>query len=41
MLLKAGYTSESAKGRYSRWSHPKLSKKIVVSGKDASHAKTY
>jgi len=41
MLLKAGYTSESAKGSHSKWSHPKLSKKIVISGKDGSDAKTY
>ncbi len=41
MLLRAGYTSESAKGSHSKWSHPKLSKKIVISGKDGSDAKTY
>ena len=41
ILLKAGYTSESAKGSHSKWSHPRLSKKIVISGKDGSDAKTY
>jgi len=41
ILLKAGYTSESAKGSHSKWSHPELSKKIVISGKDGNDAKTY
>jgi predicted RNA binding protein YcfA (HicA-like mRNA interferase family) len=41
ILLKAGYTSESAKGSHSKWSHSKLSKKIVIAGKDGSDAKTY
>ena len=41
ILLKAGYTSESAKGSHSKWSHPKLAKKIIISGKDGNDAKTY
>ena len=41
MLLKAGFTSESAKGSHSKWSHPKLFRKIIISGKDSSDAKTY
>ena len=41
MLLKSGFTSESAKGSHSKWSHTKLLRKIVVSGKDGNDAKTY
>ena len=41
MLLKSGFTSESAKGSHSKWSHPKLLRKIIVSGKDGNDAKTY
>jgi predicted RNA binding protein YcfA (HicA-like mRNA interferase family) len=41
MLLKAGFTSESAKGSHSKWSHPQLSTKIIISGKDGNDAKTY
>ena len=41
MLLKSGFTSESAKGSHSKWSHPKLLRKIVISGKDGSDAKNY
>ncbi|MBD2186938.1 type II toxin-antitoxin system HicA family toxin [Pseudanabaena mucicola] len=41
MLLKVGFTSESAKGSHSKWSHPRLLRKIVISGKDGSDAKKY
>jgi predicted RNA binding protein YcfA (HicA-like mRNA interferase family) len=41
MLLKAGFTYRPAKGSHSKWSHPKLLRKIVISGKDGSDAKTY
>lgn len=41
MLLKAGFTSESAKGSHSKWTHPKLLRKIIISGKDGNDAKTY
>ncbi len=41
MLLKAGFTSESAKGSHSKWSHPQLQTKIIISGKDGNDAKTY
>ncbi|MEA5478120.1 type II toxin-antitoxin system HicA family toxin [Pseudanabaena galeata UHCC 0370] len=40
MLLKAGFTSESAKGSHSKWTHPKLLRKIIISGKDGNDAKT-
>jgi len=41
MLLKVGFTSESAKGSHSKWTHPKLLRKIIISGKDGNDAKTY
>ena len=41
MLLKAGFTSESAKGSHSKWTHPKLLRKIIISGKDGNDVKTY
>ncbi len=41
LLLKAGFGYESAKGSHSKWFHPKLSKKIVIAGKDGSDAKRY
>lgn len=41
ILLKAGFVAESGKGSHSKWSHPKLSSKIIVAGKDGSDAKIY
>jgi hypothetical protein len=40
MLLKAGFTYRPAKGIHSKWSNPKLLRKVVISGKDGSDAKT-
>ena len=41
LLLSAGFDYEPAKGSHSEWSHPKLSQKIVIAGKDGSDAKRY
>lgn len=42
LLLKAGFSYEPAKGSHSKWFYPKLSKKIVISGKkDGGDAKRY
>jgi predicted RNA binding protein YcfA (HicA-like mRNA interferase family) len=41
ILRKAGYREQPAKGSHSKWSHPLLSKKIIVAGKDGSDAKPY
>lgn len=41
MLIKAGFVSESAKDSYTKWSHPKLEQKIIISGKDGNDAKIY
>lgn len=41
MLLKAGFTSEPGKGSHTKWSHPLLSGKLTLSGKDGSDAKPY
>ncbi len=41
MLLKAGFTSESAKGSHSKRSHRQLLTKVIISGKDGNDAKTY
>lgn len=40
-LRKAGFTESSGKGSHTKWSHPLLSEKIVLSGKDGSDAKPY
>jgi hypothetical protein len=34
-------TYKSAKGNHSKWIHPKLSKAIIIAGKDGSDAKLY
>jgi predicted RNA binding protein YcfA (HicA-like mRNA interferase family) len=41
MLLNAGFTYESAKGSHTKWSHPLISGKLTLSGKDGADAKTY
>lgn len=41
LLEQAGFYSIPAKGSHSRWIHPKLSRKIIIAGKDGSDAKLY
>jgi predicted RNA binding protein YcfA (HicA-like mRNA interferase family) len=41
LLLKAGFVGESGKGSHTKWSHPLLSGKLTLSGKDGSDAKAY
>jgi predicted RNA binding protein YcfA (HicA-like mRNA interferase family) len=41
LLLKAGFTYKPAKGSHGKWSHPRLSKSIIIAGKDGSDTKTY
>lgn len=41
LLLKLGFTYKPAKGSHSKWIHPKLSKAIIIAGKDSSDAKQY
>ncbi|MEX0271887.1 type II toxin-antitoxin system HicA family toxin [Leptolyngbyaceae cyanobacterium UHCC 1019] len=41
LLLKTGFTCGSGKGSHTKWSHPLLSGKLTLSGKDGSDAKLY
>lgn len=41
MLLKAGFTWQPTKGSHTKWSHPLLSGKLTLSGKDGDDAKAY
>jgi predicted RNA binding protein YcfA (HicA-like mRNA interferase family) len=41
LLLQAGFTYKPAKGSHSKWIHPKLSKSIIIAGKDGNDAKQY
>ena len=41
LLLKAGFTYKPAKGSHTKWKHSKLSKAIIIPGKDGDDAKTY
>ncbi|AFZ57895.1 type II toxin-antitoxin system HicA family toxin [Anabaena cylindrica FACHB-243] len=41
LLLQSGFTYKPAKGSHSKWIHPKLSKAIIIAGKDSSDAKQY
>lgn len=41
ILCKAGFKESSGKGSHTKWSHPLLSGKIVLSGKDGNDAKPY
>ncbi|CAD5941612.1 type II toxin-antitoxin system HicA family toxin [Planktothrix agardhii] len=39
LLLKAGFTEEPGKGSHTKWSHPLLPGKVILSGKDGNDAK--
>ncbi len=41
LLKKAGFIDEPAKGSHTKWSHPLLLGKLVLSGKDSNDAKAY
>ena len=41
MLFKAGCISEPGKGSHTKWKHPLINRKIVLSGKDSADAKRY
>ncbi|HLO47427.1 MAG TPA: type II toxin-antitoxin system HicA family toxin [Kamptonema sp.] len=41
LLLKAGFICQPAKGSHSKWKHPKLTKAIIIAGKDGNDAKLY
>ena len=41
LLLKAGFIYRPAKGSHSKWTHPKLSKAIIIAGKDGDDTKHY
>ena len=41
MLLKAGCINEPGKGSHTKWKHPLINRKIVLSGKDSTDAKRY
>ncbi len=41
LLLKAGFSCESAKGSHTKWSHPLIPGKLTLSGKDGGDAKLY
>ena len=41
MLSKAGCISEPGKGSHTKWKHPLINRKIVLSGKDGNDAKSY
>jgi len=41
MLRKAGCISEPGKGSHTKWKHPLINRKIVLSGKDGADAKRY
>ena len=41
MLLKAGCRCDAAKGSHTKWSHPKIANKLILSGKDGDDAKPY
>ncbi len=41
MLQQAGFTYKPAKGSHSKWIHPKLSKSIIIAGKDGNDTKPY
>jgi predicted RNA binding protein YcfA (HicA-like mRNA interferase family) len=41
LLLRAGCKMEKAKGSHTKWSHPTVSDKIILSGNDGSDAKPY
>lgn len=41
ILRKAGFKESSGKGSHTKWSHPLLSGKIILSGNGGSDAKPY
>lgn len=41
MLRKAGCTCQSGKGSHTKWSHPSLKDKLILSGNDNKDAKPY
>jgi predicted RNA binding protein YcfA (HicA-like mRNA interferase family) len=41
MLAKAGFTCRPGKGSHTKWSHPRVPRPVVLSGKDGSDAKPY
>ena len=41
MLFKAGCISEPGKGSHTKWKHPLINRKIVLSCKDGADAKRY
>lgn len=41
LLLRAGFIFSSGKGSHTKWSHPLLPGKIVLSGSDGTDAKYY
>jgi predicted RNA binding protein YcfA (HicA-like mRNA interferase family) len=41
MLEKAGFTSRPGKGSHTVWSHPKVRRRVVLSGNDGDDAKPY
>ncbi|MDJ0636802.1 MAG: type II toxin-antitoxin system HicA family toxin [Xenococcaceae cyanobacterium MO_188.B29] len=41
MLLKAGCISEPGKGSHTKWKHPLINRKIILSGNDGADAKRY
>ncbi len=41
LLKKVGFSFKPAKGSHSKWSHPQLSKSIIIAGKESNDAKPY
>jgi predicted RNA binding protein YcfA (HicA-like mRNA interferase family) len=41
LLFRAGFVWEPGKGSHTKWSHPLLSGKLTLSGKDGADAKPY
>lgn len=41
LLFRAGCHVEQGKGSHTKWSHPRLSDKLTLSGSDGSDAKPY
>jgi predicted RNA binding protein YcfA (HicA-like mRNA interferase family) len=41
MLEKAGFKCKKGKGSHTKWSHPRLKTRLVLSGKSGADAKPY
>ena len=41
LLLRVGCQVEHGKGSHTKWSHPRLSDKLTLSGSDGNDAKPY